>query len=253
MKDSPPSKYILLRGEGEDKLIVRTRPFYPMFFWTEPRADNRLTTELRDKLRSSGQRNLSKDKSASCNKVIGGNVPVVSVIDDIPFGIASKNTLLLAVVVLAAVMTGVLAFHYWVEVMGGTAAAFNPVLEKRAVYLSVFFVAAAALLSVVLLELFTLKREFRPEKPHAFLFGGRRLVIWVFLLVWFGIVIYTTAVLARRPREFREQIVVNLVAGIVLLVSQYFYQQSQSPVIKTFSLSASVLVVGLLVIIVYTG
>lgn len=254
MKDSPPSRYVRVRGD-EKTLIVRTNPFYPLFFWTEAKKDNTLAGKLRNLISGSGRRIMNKDKTVSCNKVVAADdVPVINVIDDIDLN--AKNTILLALVFLATILLGVLAFHYWARALGGSdnpVASFNPVLERRAVYLSVFFVFAASILSALLYELFTLKKTLTDpsESPHSFLFEKRRLVIWAFVLVWFGIVIYTTAVLSRRVEAFREQIVVNVVAGVVLLASQYFYYRANSPSVKTFSLSVSVLVVLMLVSIVY--
>lgn len=250
MTDSPPSRYILVRGDKN--LVVRTQPFYSVFFQTEPRRDTNLFAQIRQKANRTSSRNKNKSGTRSCVSILRGEDPVVGATDDIPFGVGSeaavRNLTLFAAVFIVVVVMGVLAFSYWVRAMGSG----DPVLRDRSVYLSVFFIAAAGLLSVMSYELFTLKKIFRPTTGfHSFLLGGRRIVIWVFLLMWLAVVAYTTAILSQRPEAFREQIVVNVVAGVVLLVSQYLYHRASSPAIQTFSLLMSVLVVGFLVVLIY--
>lgn len=262
MTDSPPSRHILVRGDKN--IVMRTQPFDPVFYEVEPRTDSSILRKIMKQVANKNQfRNKNKGGTRTCNKVLSGEEKTLTtnVVDDVPFSVgseaATKNLTLFAAVFVAVVVVGAVAFLYWVNVMES----FDPVLENRAVYVSVFFIAAFALLSVMSYELFTMKMLSRTwflktqtaqdDDFHFFLMGWRRIFIWSFLLAWIGVVAYTTAVLSRRAEAFREQIVVNVVAGTTLLVSQYIYHRASSPAMKTFSLLMSVFVVGLMVLLIY--
>ena len=252
MRSSPKSEFIKVPTKLGN-IDAATLPFYSIFYDTteNPYPIGRY---VRQKAGEKIRQNKIADNTSSCYSVLrrAGNIPF-TVIRQLPFGKdtvdAKKNTLFFMMVFVATIISGVLAFSYWARVLDG-----NNLVEGRAIYLSVLFMATASLLTVISYELIVLRHlssDWRNLDYYDFIINKRKIVLWMFLIVWLAVVAFTTAVISRRPEAFRTQITYNVVAGLVLLVCQYIYYRSTSKSIKMFSLFVSVFVVSLLVVLLY--
>lgn len=252
MKTSPTSPYLYYPNATSDQdMVLRTQPFYSMFYYTaDPDYTNITLTDSP----------LNKTpQGANCSEVLRGRTVQRAFYNKLPFsflfssGVGAANLYFLLVVLVATIVLGVIAFSYWSYLLDDDILddAFRDTVMRRSAYLSVLFVVMTVILSVMLYELITLKlslRWFQSDQPgpvYGFL-RARKLVLWVILMLGVGLTLFTTAILARRPGQFKEQIVFNTVAIMVLFIAQYlYYQNPTSRIIKTFSLFLSVVIIGL--------
>lgn len=258
MKTSPTSPYLFLPNAKQDKdLVLKTQPFYSLFYYTaDPNTDTWTIPSLQK------YKNNKTLSGANCHDVLRGKTVQRAVYDKLPFslswGVGAANLYFLMVVLVAVVVLGVIASSYWSYLLGDDILedGFRDAMMRRSVCLSVLFVVMTIVLSVMLYEFCALKlslrwfQDFRannqPGPVYGFLRNTRKLVIWIFLMLGLVLALFATATLARRPGKFKENIVFNIVAILILFFAQYlYYQNPTSRVIKTFSLFLSVVIIGL--------
>lgn len=255
-KKSPHSPFIVVLDSDIDgkNLILKTHPFYSLFFYTDGIDSRDLTNKIKQK------------SSAFCKSVIGD--PSVRLFKDIPFNMASengkKNVCLLVLVFLTTVILGCLCSSYGSMLVG------NEVLDDpsksvigiRFLILSIFFMTSVLFLLFVMYEMFALKYlslrwfdDYQNEKSdkkdgfYSFLLNRRKIFLWLILIVWVGITIYVTVVISKRPDVFRNQMAINITSIIALFLAQLFYYFADNKAIKTFCLFLSVFIVILVVVL----
>ena len=270
---SPVSPFLFLPNADQDKdLVLKTQPFYSIFYYLDPPETN---SDFRQKVRLGAQnypqRNKTADNARSCRDVFKGiEHPQYHIQNKLPFSIFSAsgrgavNLYFLMVVFMATIALGTITFSYWTYLLGNNVMDehFRKAVEKRSVCLSVLFVIMSVILSVMFYEFFTLKflsmkwfRRFQNNEPthfYDFLFGSRKIVLWVVLMIGLVMVSFVTTTLTIRPEQFTKQIVLNVIAILILFCAQYlYYQNPSSKHIKTFSLFLSVSVIGFVMFLLY--
>lgn len=272
--DSPTSPFLFLPNADQDKdLVLKTQPFYSMFYYLDTPETN---TDFKQKVRLGAQeypqRNKTADRSRSCRRVFRGTVqpPQYRVQNKLPFsifsasGIGAANLYFLMVVFIATIVLGTITFSYWTYLLGNNVLDdnFRKTIQKRSLYLSIFFIIMSILLSIMFYEFFTLKflslkwfQNYDTNQPtnfYDFLLNSRKIVLWVFLMIGLTMVFFVTTTLTTRSEQFTKQIIMNVIAIMVLFCAQYlYYQNPSSKYIKTFSLFLSVSVIGFVMFLLY--
>lgn len=257
MKTSPASPYLFLPNANQDKdLVLKTYPFYSMFYYT---ADPDIARVDFSSLKT---QNNKTQNGVKCSDVLQGKTFQRALYNKLPFslslGVGAANLYFLLVVLMATIVLGTIVVSYWSYLLGNDILedSFRNTMMKRSVFLSALFVMMTIILSVMLYEFCTLKlslwwfQDFittnQPRPVYGFLRNTRKLFIWVFLMLGLVLTLFTTTTLARRARQFKEIIVFNIVAILILFFAQYlYYQNPTSRIIKTFSLFLSVVIMGL--------
>lgn len=272
--DSPTSPFLFLPNADKNKdLVLKTQPFYSMFYYLDTPETN---TEFRQNVRLAAsnypQRNKTADGSRSCHRVFRRmeQPPEYLLQNKLPFsmfsasGMGLVNLYFLMVVFVATIVLGTITFSYWTYLLGNDVLNdnFRKAIQKRSMYLSVFFVIMSVVLSIMFYEFFTLKflslkwfRGYEANQPtnfYEFLFNTRKIVLWVFLMIGLAMVFFVTTTLSIRPEQFTKQIVLNVIAILILFCAQYlYYQNPSSKYIKTFCLFLSVSVIGFVMFLLY--
>lgn len=258
--ESPQSQYILFPNEIDHKYFaLKTQPFYSIFYYTDELEGNRLKISNQVKQKSIGNR--------VCNNILNKTNIVYKIKNSIPFNFTTnagkKNLFLLLLVVITTIVIGTITFYYWSYLLGDTVMdpSFRETIENRSIYLSVLFLMMTICLSLLLYEFFTLKasslqwlkayQSGQPYNFYDFVMNTRKILLWVFMVIWLMVVLFITIVIAKRPEQFKNLIAVNIMSGIMLLTFQYLYYQTSSRIIKTFCIFISAFIIGFTMFLLY--
>lgn len=256
---SPQSPYILFPNEINDKYFaLKTQPFYSIFYYTNDMINN---TNIPSQMR---QKSRNRER---CNRIVADNNIIYRITNDIPFNITTvngkKNVFFLLVVFMTTIILGTITFSYWSYLLGDTLLDhdFRITMERRSIYLSVLFFIMTLVLSVLLYEFFTLKQSSlrwlnayqsgNPYNFYSFVMNTRKILVWVFMFIWFGIVLFITIVISKRPQQFKNLIAINIISGMMLLSFQYLYYYTSYHMIKTFCIFMSAFIIGLTMFLLY--
>lgn len=265
ISNSPTTPFILVPDATQDRdLVLKTQPFYSMFFHTETQTNTSYPNRVRQKMKI--PENKTPDGN-SCRRAWVSGDPRYLIYKRIPFtslGIGRMNLYFLMIVFIATIILGAVAFSYWVYLLGDNVLDdhFKKVVRKRSVYLSVFFIVSFIFLSLILYEYFTLKfislpwftkyqQTDEPSNFYDFLLNTRKIVLWVFLLILLTFVLFITIAISKRPNKFKNQIAINISIIVLLFCAQYFYSKADRPLMKSFCLALNVFCIGLIAYLLY--
>ena len=270
-RDSPSSPFIFVpkAANGKD-LVLKTQPFYSMLYYTEPVTIDGFRKLVRHGAKENPSHNKTLDSNKTCQRVFTQSpdqtYSVYKRLSFAPFstsGIGATNLSFLMVVFVTTILVGTITFSYWTYLLGNNVMDdnFRQAIQKRSIYLSVFFLVMSIILCVMFYEFFTLKflsltwfRGYQSRTPtnfYDFLLNTRKIVLWGFLTVGLALVLFITTTLSKRPEKFKSQIALNVLAISILFCSQYLYYQSQSPSFKTFYLWLCVSIIAWVMYLLY--
>lgn len=228
----PKPSQLVLTSDGNS--ILKTQPYYSIFFDVEQTTDQNIKNQL--------------NQTDECNI---HNVRLLGKI-----AATKKNMAFMATVCFTTIIIGTLTFTYWSHLLSMQQE--DKVLEARSVYLSIFFLIMTTIMALMMYEVFSLSLSYHWFQKnnnsipfYTFITDTRKIVVWVFMLLWLVIVSFTTAILAKRAERFNKLIVYNIVSAIILLGAQYIYYKTTNPRIQTFAVALSTIYMIFLVILLF--
>lgn len=255
MANSPPSPYIL--NQLEDKaFVLRTHPFYSMFYHTNPQTNETIKREMTGLTTRNRCHTTILNHNRNNQYEVFNTIPFNLYTTDTNHG--KKNIYFFSVVMLTTIVVGIVAFSYWPYVLENTSDPdFKNTMERRSLCMTILFIILCVILSVMCYELFTLRaslawsRDYQYEQTSFYNLTMRKLSLWALMILWLVIVMTTTTILSKRSGRFKENIALNIISGMTLLLAQYLYHQSTSQFIKNLGLFLSVFTIGLILFLFY--
>lgn len=257
---SPQSSYIIFPDEIDNKYFaLKTQPLYSIFYYMDT-INN--TTNIPTQIQNRKRNNLA------CKNYSNKQLPYAyEIMNDIPFNLTTnngkKNLYFLLTVFMTSIIIGTITFYYWSYLLGDTILdqEFKTSIERRSIFLSILFLVMILFFSILLYEFFTLRtsslrwlaayQSGQPYNFYNFVMNTRKIVLWVFMILWLSVVIFITITISKRPQQFKNIIAMNVMSGMMLLIFQYLYYNTSYQMIKTFCIFISAFIIGLTMFLLY--